>query len=202
MKLYYSPGACSLAPHIVAHEVGIALTLEKVDMKTKQTAGGADFSKINPKGYVPALELDDGTLMTEGPVIAQYLADLKPEAGLVPAAGTLERYRLLEILGYINSELHKSYSPLFNPATPAETRDERANYLRRRYALVEQILSKQPWLLGEHFSVADAYLFTVSNWSRMVNLDLSAFPSLLDFQKRVAQRPAVQAAMRAEGLVK
>lgn len=141
MKLYYAPGACSLAPHIVAREAGIDLALERVDTKTKRTETGADYLAINPKGYVPALELDDGSLLTEGPVISQYLADLAPASELAPPAGTMARYRLQEWLGYINSELHKSYSPLFNPATPDATRDERRAYLTRRYALVEQHLA-------------------------------------------------------------
>jgi len=202
MKLYYSPGACSLSPHIVARETGIALTLEKVDMKSKKTEHGDDFLAINPKGYVPALELDDRQLLTEGPAIVQYLADLHPEAGLAPANGTMARYRLQEILGYINSELHKSYSPLFNPNTTAEQRQEREDYLRKRYTLIEATLSRQAYLLGDQFSVADAYLFTVTNWSNFVKLDLSAFPHLMAFQARVAARPAVQAALHAEGLVK
>lgn len=202
MKLYYSPGACSLAPHIVAHELGLPLQLEKVDTKTKQTASGTDFSAINPKGYVPALQLDNGEVLTEGPVISQYLADLQPESGLAPANGTLPRYRLQEMLGYINSEIHKSYSPLFNPATSAETREDRLQYLRKRYALIEQQLAATPFITGSSFTVADAYLFTVTNWSRMVKLDLSEFPALLAFQQRVAERPAVQAAMKAEGLIK
>jgi glutathione S-transferase len=202
MKLYYSPGACSLAPHIVAHELGLPLTLEKVDTKTKQTAGGADFTAINPKGYVPALQLDDGEVLTEGPVISQYLADLQPGAGLAPANGTLARYRLQEILGYINSEIHKSYSPLFNPATSAETREERLQYLRKRYGLIENRLKQSSFITGEQFTVADAYLFTVTNWARHVKLDLGDFPALQAYQQRIAARPAVQAAMQAEGLIK
>jgi glutathione S-transferase len=202
MKLYYSSGACSLSPHIVALEAGIDLPLEKVDGKAKRTETGADFWQINPKGYVPALALDNGELLTEGPAIVQYLADLKPESGLAPANGTLARYRLQEMLGYINSELHKTYSPLFKPETPAEVRQERKEYLRKRYALLEGVLAKQPWLLGKHFTVADAYLFTVTNWAKAVELDLSGFPALLAFQKRVAERPAVQAALEAEGLTK
>lgn len=200
MKLYYSPGACSLAPHIVAHEAGIDIEIEKVDGKAKTTASGADFWGVNPKGYVPALMLDDGSLLTEGPVISQYLADKSP-SGLAPANGTMERYRLQEILGFINSEIHKSYSPLFKPQTPAETREERLAYLRKRYALVEKTLATSPFLTGETFTVADAYLFTVTNWARHVKLDLSDFPQLLGFQERVAARPAVRAAMRAEGLI-
>jgi glutathione S-transferase len=202
MKLYYAPGACSLSPHIVANEIGIKLDLEKVDTKTKQTEHGTDFYTINPKGYVPALRLDNNEVLTEGPAIVQYLADLKPESQLAPINGTLARYRLQETLGYINSELHKSYSPLFNPNTPAETRKDREDYLRKRYTLIEQTLGKQPYLLGEQFSVADAYLFTVTNWSNFVKLDLSEFPNLLAFQKRIAARPAVQAALKAEGLAK
>lgn len=202
MKLYYSPGACSLSPHIVAREAGIPLTLEKVDTKTKQTESGRDFNEINPKGYVPALELDNGELLTEGPAIAQYLADLKPESGLTPADGSFDRYRLLETLGYINSEIHKSYSPLFNPSTTAEVREEKAAYLRKRYELIEQRLASHDYLVGDRFSVADSYLFTVTNWANYVKLDLSSFPALMAFQKRVAARPAVQEAMRAEKLVK
>lgn len=202
MKLYYSPGACSLSPHIVAEEAGIKLELEKVDMKTKQTEHGADFLAINPKGYVPTLVLDDGQVLTEGPAIVQYLADLKPESALAPANGTLPRYRLQEALGYINSELHKTYSPLFSPATSAEMREERESYLRKRFAPIEQTLASRPFLLGDQFTAADAYLFTVTNWANFVNLDLSALPNLMAFQKRVAARPGVQAAMRAEKLIK
>lgn len=200
MKLYYSPGACSLASHIVAREAGIDITLEKVDPKGKRTERGADFLSINPKGYVPALELDNGEVLSEGPVISQFLADSSPESGLVPAHGSMQRYRLQELLGYINSEIHKSYSPLFNPATTDEVREDRKAYLCRRYELIERRLAAQPFLLGEQFGVADAYLFVVTNWARRAELDLSAFPSLLDFQKRVARRPAVVAAMQAEGL--
>lgn len=203
MKLYFSPGACSLAPHIVANELGIALETEKVDGKAKKTASGADFWAINPKGYVPALTLDDGTVLTEGPVISQYLADQKPGSGLAPANGTMDRYRLQELLGYINSEIHKTYSPLFNEATSEETRNERKEYLKKRYALIEALLGAgKPYLTGDTFTIADAYLFTVTNWSKFVKLDLSGFPQLLAFQERVAARPAVQAAMKAEGLIK
>ena len=202
MKLYYLPGACSLSPNIVAHEVGIPLTLEKVDAKTKITASGENFLDVNPKGYVPALRLDDGEVLTEGPAIVQYLADLKSETGLAPPHGTLARYRLQEILGYINSELHKSFSPLFNPASSDDLKAERTAYLKRRYTYIEGILGKQSYLLGEHFTVADAYLFTVTNWARVIKLDLSEFPALMAFQQRIAERPGVQDAMRAEGLIK
>ena len=202
MKLYYAPGACSLSPHIVANELGLALKLEKVDTKTKRTETGGDYWQVNPKGYVPALELDDGQLLTEGPAIVQYLGDQRPDAKLVPANGTFERARLQEMLGYINSEIHKSYSPLFKDDTPEQTRTDRKAYLQRRYELVEKILAKQPWLLGDRFSAADAYLYTVTRWAEHVKLDLSQFPSLLAFQQRVAARPAVQAALSAEGLSK
>jgi glutathione S-transferase len=202
MKLYYSPGACSLAPHITAHELGIALELVKTDTKTKKTAEGADFYAINPKGYVPALQMDDGQVLTEGPVISQYLADSKPGSRLAPPNGSLERYRLQETLGFLNSEIHKTYSPLFSDKTVPETRAAQLDYLRKRYALVEERLAKGPYLFGEEFTIADAYLFTLTNWAKFVSLDLSAFPNLLAFQKRVAARPAVQEALKAEGLVK
>ncbi|MEO8316536.1 MAG: glutathione transferase GstA [Pseudomonadota bacterium] len=200
MKLYYSPGACSLAPHIVAQEAGIELTLEKVDFTTRKTASGADFLAINPKGYVPALQLDSGEVLTEGPAIVQYLADRKPQSGLAPANGTLERYRVQEWLGYINSELHKSYGPLFTPAVSAESRAERTAYLLKRYALVEAALAGRSYLAGDQFTIADAYLFTVTNWANFVKVDLSSLPNLQAFQKRVAARQGVKAAMAAEGL--
>jgi glutathione S-transferase len=202
MKLYYAPGACSLSPHIVARESGIALELEKVDTQTKTIAKEGDYYAINPKGYVPALQLDDGQVLTEGPAIVQYLADKKPDSGLVPACGTLERYRVQEMLGYINSEIHKTYSPLFNDKTLPEVRKEKEEYLRKRYGIVEKQLAGRQYLFGDNFTAADAYLFTVTNWAHHVKLDLSAFPNLLSFQKRVAARPAVQAAMKAEGLIK
>ena len=202
MKLYYSPGACSLSPHIVAYELGLKLPVEKVDTKAKRTETGRDFLAINPKGYVPALELDNGEVLTEGPAIVQYLADQKGNTALAPANGTLARARLQEMLNYITSEIHKSYSPLFSDATPEATRTERKAYLAKRYDFIEKILAKQPHLLGDHFTVADAYLFTVTRWADFVKLDLSAFPSLQAFQKLVAARPAVQAAMAAEGLIK
>ena len=202
MKLYYAAGACSLSPHIVALEAGIPVELIKVDNKAKRTASGEDFLHINPKGYVPALQLESGELLTEGPAIVQYLADLKPETGLAPANGTTARYRLQEMLGYINSELHKSYSPLFKPDTPDAVREERQAYLRKRYAILEQRLAKHDWLIGDQFTAADAYLFTVTNWAQHVKLDLSDFPAIVAFQQRVASRPKVQSALQAEGLLK
>ncbi|MEO7094204.1 MAG: glutathione transferase GstA [Polyangiales bacterium] len=202
MKLYYSKGACSLSPHIGARELGLRIELEKVDGRNKKTATGGDFFAINPKGYVPVLELDDGQRLTEGPAIVQYLADLKPESRLAPANGTMERYRLQEALGYINSELHKTYSPLFVTTTTPEVRAEREEYLRKRYAILEKQLEGKKYLFGDDFTVADAYLFTVTNWSKYVKLDLAPFPNLIAFQARVAERPAVKEALAAEGLNK
>ena len=202
MKLYYAPGACSLSPHIVAREAGIALELAKVDNKTKTVTTEGDFWKINPKGYVPALEIAPGDVLTEGPAIVQYLADQKPQSGLAPPAGTKERYRLQEMLGYINSEIHKAYSPLFNAATPEATREDRKQYLRKRYKLLDERLAGKDYLFGDKFTAADAYLFTVTNWAHGVKVDLSDYPNLQAFQKRVAARPAVQQAMKEEGLIK
>jgi glutathione S-transferase len=200
MKLFYAPGACSLSPNIVAREAGIELRLEKVDTKTKTVASPGDYWAINPKGYVPALELDNGEVLTEGPTIVQYLADLKPTAALLPAAGTLERFRVQEMLGYINSEIHKTYSMLFKPALPADVRAEREEYLLRRYELIDRKLEGRQYLFGDHFTIADAYLFTVVRWAQAVKVDLSRFANLQKFQERVGARPAVQAALRAEGL--
>jgi glutathione S-transferase len=203
MKLYFSAGACSLSPHIVSLEAGIPLTLVKVDTKSKTTEDGADFLAINPKGYVPALQLDDGEVLTEGTAIVQFLADQKPAAKLAPAAGTFERVRLQEMLGYINSELHKTYSPLFGASVTPELRADRIAYLEKRYGFIEKRLADgRPYLFGEQFTVADAYLYTVTNWAGFVKVDLSAFPNLLAFQQRVSARPAVQQALAAEGLSK
>ena len=201
MKLYFSPGACSLSPHIVANETGIPLTLVKVDTKTKTIARDGDFWEINPKGYVPALELDDGQVLTEGPAIVQYLADLVPAAGLAPANGSFERVRLQETLNYLTSEIHKSYSPLFKDDVLPVVREERLEYLKRRYALIEKQLEGRNYLFGDRFTVADAYLFTLTRWARAVKLDLSGFANLEAFQKRVGSRKAVLAALRAEGLI-
>lgn len=200
MKLYYIPSACSFSPHIVAHELGLAIELVKVDPATKRTEHGDDFLATNPKGMVPVLQLDDGSVLTEGPAVVQYLADLKPEAGLAPPNGSLARYRLQEMLGQINSELHQSYMPLFNPATSDEVRSGRMAYLRKHYGLIDAALGRTPFLLGERFTVSDAYLFVVTRWADFVKLDLSAFTNLQAFQARVAARPAVQAAMQREAM--
>ena len=201
MKLYYSPGACSLSPHIVANEAGIPLELAKVDVQSKTIAREGDYWHVNPKGYVPALELDDGQVLTEGPAIVQYLADRAPDSGLAPANGTFERVRLQEILNYLTSEIHKSYSPLFRPDVLPAVREERLAYLAKRYALVDKQLEGRRYLLGDRFTVADAYLFTLTRWARAVKLDLSGLPNLEAFQKRVGSRKAVVEAMRAEGLI-
>lgn len=202
MKLYFAPGACSLSPHIVLHEAGIAAETEKVDLGSKKTASGADFLKINPKGYVPTLQLDDGTLLTEGPAIVQYLADQRPAAKLAPENGTLPRYQLQELLNFISTEIHKSYSPLFKPNSTPEMKQAFIELLQRRYDVVEETLGKHQYIAGDQFTVADAYLFTVTNWSRVVKVDLfSNRPNLAAYMQRVAERPAVQSAMRAEGLI-
>lgn len=200
-KLYFSPGACSLSPHIVANEAGIPLELVKVDVRSKTVAREGDFWDVNPKGYVPVLELEDGEVLTEGPAIVQFLADRAPAAALAPANGTFERVRLQEALNYLTSEIHKAYSPLFNPDVLPAVREERLAYLTRRYALIEKQLEGRNYLLGDRFTVADAYLFTLTRWARAVKLDLTGFPNVEAFQKRVGSRKAVLDAMRAEGLI-
>ena len=202
MKLFYSPGACSLSPHIVAREIGLDVELEKVDTKTHTFNGGSDYFKVNPKGYVPALEIKAGDILTEGPAIVQYLGDQKPQSGIVPPAGSAQRYRLQEMLGYINSEIHKSYSPLFNKATPEETANERREYLKKRYAYLEGVLATKQYLVDNKFTAADAYLYTVTRWAPFVKVDLTGFPNLKEFQARVEARPAVQQALKEEGLLK
>jgi glutathione S-transferase len=202
MKLYYFAGACSLSPHIVAFEAGLPLTMVKIDRATKKTETGADYLAVNSKGAVPALQLDDGRVLTEGPAIVQYLADQKPESGLAPRAGTFERYQLMEILNYITSEVHKSFTPLFNPASSAEMKETAAANLGKKFDWLSEFLGKKPYLMGNAFTVADAYLFTVLNWTGHVKIDLSKWPVLVEFKSRVAHRPKVQEAMRAEGLIK
>jgi glutathione S-transferase len=202
MKLYYSQGACSLSPHIVMHEAGLAFEAISAPTKTHQLPDGTDFYTINPLGYVPYLTLDDGRSLHEGPAIVQYLADLVPEKKLAPAHGTFERYKLQEWLTFIGTELHKGFSPLFNPAAPDETKEQAKQNLAKRLAWVDSELAGKDYLLGEQFTVADAYLFTVTNWARIVKVDLSSFANLLAYRTRVGERPGVQAAMRAEGLLK
>lgn len=202
MKLYFSPGACSLSPHIVALEAGLACEAIKTSTKTHQLDDGSDYYAINPLGYVPFLVLDDGQTLREGPVIVQYLADQAPEKNLLPAVGSMARYRVLEWLNFTGTELHKNFAPLFNPATPAEYKPLAISALRSRFQWVEQELAGKDYLMGSQFTVADAYLFTVSNWGKFVGLDLSDLPLLQAYLARVGSRPAVQAAMRAEGLLK
>jgi len=202
MKLYYAPGACSLSPHIVATEAGIALELEKVDLASHKTEGGQDYMAINPKGYVPALRLDDGSVLTEGPAIVQYLADQKPASGLAPAAGTIERYRLQEWLTFIGTELHKSFGALFNKASGDETKQTaKANIAKRLCYLNDQFANRQ-FLLGGNFTVADAYAFTIVNWTNFVGIDLKPYPNVAAYMARVGARPKVQETLKAEGLLK
>jgi glutathione S-transferase len=200
MKLYYILESCALAPQIVANEASIPVESIRVDFKTKTTQAGADYLAINPKGYVPALELDDGEVLTENAAILQYLADLKPQARLAPANGTLARVRLQEALNYVATEIHRGYTPLFNPATPAEVREEASARLRQRYALIDKQLAGRTYLFGDEFTGADAYLFVVTRWAALVSLNLSDYANLQAFQKTVAARPAVKAAMKAQGL--
>lgn len=202
MKLYFSPGACSLSPHIVAREAGLDVTAVKVDMRGKKTDVGDDYLAINEKGQVPALGLDDGSVLTEGVAIVQYLADKKPESKLAPANGTMERYRLQEWLNFVSTELHKGFSPLFNPATSDEQKAATKATLAKKFAYLEKHLAGKPYLTGDTFTVADAYLFTILGWAAFTHVDLSPFPTLVAYQARVAARPAVQAALRAEGLIK
>ena len=202
MKLYYMPGACSLATHILLRETGAKFDIERVG-RDKKTETGADFMAINPKGYVPALQLDDGEIVTENVVLHGYVADSKPDAKLAPAHGTRARLKQDELAVYISTEIHKGYSPLFNPAITEEGRKAAIERLTSRYNLIEQHLSDgRPYLTGDNFATVDAYLFTVTNWSTPLKIDLSAFPNVMAFQKRVAGRKAVQEAMIAEGLIK
>lgn len=202
MKLFYSPGACSLAPHIALREAGLPFDLVLASTKTKKLADGSDFLALNPKGQVPLLALDNGELLSEGPVIQQYIADQAPASGLVPPAGTMARYRVLEWLNFITSELHKGFSPLFNPAVPAEAKPVFAARVKDRLAWVDTQLAGRDYLSGDAFTIADSYLFVVSNWTAPTGIDISDLANLAAFRARVSARPAVQAAMQAEGLLK
>ena len=201
MKLYYSPGACSLAPHIALSESGLPYRLEKVDLRKHALADGTDYYTINPKGYVPLLEMDDGSRLSELAVILQYIADRKPGT-LAPAYGGLDRYRVMEWLNFIATELHKQFGPLWYPTTPEVTKEAQRAKLATRFDLLAKTLAAQPYLTGPAFTIADAYLFTILNWAPMVKLDLAPWPVLRQFQARVAARPAVHSALVAEGLVK
>jgi glutathione S-transferase len=200
MKLYYAPGACSLSPHIVSREAGIDLELERADLAQKKTETGKDFWGINPKGQVPVLETDDGQKLTEGPVIVQYLADQKPGSGLAPVSRTIDRYRVQEWLSFVGSEMHKTYGPLFRPTTPEEFKVLSREVLGKRIAWLDQQLAGKQYLMGDKFTVADAYLFTVLRWSPRVGVDLSKSPNVVAYVDRVAARPKVQEALKAEGL--
>ena len=202
MKLYYSPGACSLSPHITLHESGLPFEHVLAPTKTHQLEDGTDYYSINPLGYVPLLELDDGTRLTEGPAIVQYIADQVPAKNLAPANGTLERYKLQSWLNFISTELHKGFSPLFNPATPADYKPMVIDKLMSRMKWVDGQLAGKQYLMGDAFSVADPYLFTVTNWAPRVGVDISSFANIASFRERMAARPAVMAAMKHEGLLK
>ena len=199
MKLYISPGACSLASNIALHEAGIPFEISKVDKRTKR-ADGVDFVTINPKGYVPALRLDDGQVLTENVAVLQYIADLNPAAKLAPPAGTMERYRLQEWLSFINSEVHKGFSPLFSSEATEETKTYARNYLAKRLTYLEGALGDNKYLMGDQFTVSDAYLFTVLGWGAHVGVDIG--PKLKSYADRVRARPHVIEAMTAEGLIK
>ncbi|HZC03164.1 MAG TPA: glutathione transferase GstA [Gammaproteobacteria bacterium] len=202
MKLYFAAGACSMAPHIVLREAAYTFDLERVDLAKKQTASGEDYTRINPKGYVPALRLDNGEVLTEVAVILQYLADQKPESGSAPKTGTMERYRLMEWLNFVSSEIHKQFGPLFNPKITVEWRENQLDLLGWRFDYLIERLNGKPYLTGGQLTVADAYLFTVLNWSPLLKVDLGKWPRLKDYITRVAARPAVKEAMSAEGLRK
>jgi glutathione S-transferase len=202
MKLYYSPGACSLSPHIALHEAGLAFEAIAAPTKTHQLPDGTDFYTVNPLGYVPYLTLDDGRSLHEGPAIVQYIADLAPDKNLAPPNGTYERYKLQEWLTFIGTELHKTFSPLFVPTTHPDTKAAALERLRGRLQWVDGELAGKQHLMGDQFTVADAYLFVVTNWGQYVGLDLTPYANLVAYRARVAARPAVIAAMKAEGLLK
>jgi glutathione S-transferase len=201
MKLYYSPGACSLAPHILLREAGVRFALERVDTKTRTTAAGGDFLAINPKGYVPALQFEDGDVLTEGVVLQQYIADRNPAAKLAPAAGSRERVRLDELLVFLSTEVHKKHDLLFAAATPDEVKAGLRDKISQRYDLIEARLADgRAFLTGDGFTTADAYLFTLASWAGYVGIDIARWPNLARFMQRIGARPAVQAALEAEGL--
>jgi len=200
VKLYYSPGACSLSPHIVLHEAGLPFETVLASTKTHKLPDGTDYYSINPRGYVPLLELDDGQRLTEGPVIVQWIADQVPQKRLAPSAGTMPRYRVMEWLNFVSAELHKQFSPLFNPAYPEEAKAINREKLLGRYTWVDEQLAGRQYLMGDEYSVADAYLYTVTRWTVPMKLDISSRANLAAFMARMDQRPAVQRALAAEGL--
>lgn len=198
MKLYFTPGASSLATHIALREAGLAFDLERVDLKGKKYGKDKDFLKVNPKGYVPALQFEDGSVLTEGPAIVQWIADQAPEKHLAPPAGTMERYHLIEWLNFVASEVHKQFSPLFNSASEDELKARQRELLGRRFDYIQSALGSHPYLMGAAFTVADAYMFTALGWSRWVDIDLGKWPKIADYMARIAARPKVQAALAAE----
>jgi glutathione S-transferase len=200
MKLYFAPGACSLAPHIVANELGIKIDLEQVDLREKKTKSGGDYWAINPRGQVPTLELDNGERLTEVPALLQYLSDQKPAAGLAPAAGTMERYRMLEWLNFVTAELHKTFGPMFRPTTPEEFKKQTLELIGRRFEWLDKQLAGKQYLMGEKFTLPDAYLYVMSRWATGLGMDLSKRPNLVAFAEQVAARPKVQQALKEEGL--
>ena len=202
MKLYYSPGACSLSPHIALHEAGLTFEAVPAPTKTHQLPDGTDYYTINPLGYVPLLELDNGERLREGPAIVQYIADQVPQKNLAPANGSMARYRMQEWLTFIGMELHRGFGPLFNPATPEEVKVAAKEKLAGRLKWVDGELAGKQYLMGDTFSVADGYLFTVTSWAPRVGVDITALANLATYRERVGARPAVQAAMKAEGLLK
>ncbi len=201
MKLYYLPGACSLGAHISLRETGLPFEIDKVDGATKKTAGGEDLMKLNPKGYVPTIKLDDGSIMCENGAVLQYIADQNPAAGLAPASGTMARYRLQEWLTFIGTELHKTFSPLFRKDVAPEVKTRAFELLTRRFSYVERQLTDTPYLMGATFTVADAHMFAIVRWCSRVGYDLAPFPKLTEYFARISARPTVQAAMKAEGLI-
>ena len=202
MKLFFLPGACSLSPHIALREAGVAFDLVRVKRANKRTMEDEDLFAINPMGMVPALRLDSGEVLTEGPAIVQYIADQFPAAKLAPANGTLARYRLQETMNFLSTEVHKGFSPLFNPKTPDEYKAMAKEALSTRFNLLEARLAKSEWLIGDGFTVADGYLFTLLGWAPHVGIDLARWPHLVAYRARIAERPAVIAALTAEGLLK
>lgn len=202
MKLYYSPGACSLSPHIILQESGLKHTVAKTNLKDKTFDGGGDYKQKNPHGYVPALELDDGTVLTEGPAIVQYISDRVPDKKLAPAHGTVDRAKMQGWLNFVSSELHKGFSPLFNAAMPEEAKKIFRERLMQRFEVLDKHFAKNQFLMGDHFTLPDAYLFTVLNWTKPTNLDISGFKNLTAYHARIGARPSVQTAMKTEGLIK